>query len=83
MAELNKILKPKLENLLEENKDFFVWNYDWRKSIADIKNDFDSYINNKNLSDNDDIYLVGHSLGGVVARLWAQDNKNDNRKTTF
>ena len=61
-------------NGLEKDKDYFVWNYDWRKSMADIKTDFDEYIRGKNLSDGDDVYLIGHSLGGVVARLWAQDN---------
>jgi pimeloyl-ACP methyl ester carboxylesterase len=69
------------ENGLEEDKDYFVWNYDWRKSIENIKNDFNTYFNSKNLSETDDIYLVGHSLGGVVARLWTQDNSsNENIK---
>lgn len=66
-------------NGLIKDQDFYVWNYDWRKSIGDIENDFNSFIGSKSLSGNDEIYLVGHSLGGVVARLWAQDNKNDNR----
>ncbi|MCW1949535.1 MAG: hypothetical protein KIH89_003805 [Candidatus Shapirobacteria bacterium] len=65
------------KNNLERDKDYFVWNYDWRKSVADIKNDFNTYLAGKNLSDSDEIYLVGHSLGGVVARLWAQDNSDN------
>jgi len=73
-----------LVELLENNglvkgEDFYVWNYDWRKSISNIENDFDDFVDSKSLSENDEIYLIGHSLGGVVARLWAQDNKDDNR----
>lgn len=68
------------KNGLEKDKDYFVWNYDWRKSVGDIKNDFNVYFNSKNLSNGDDVYLIGHSLGGVVARLWAQDNNNENIK---
>lgn len=67
-------------NGLEKDKDYFVWNYDWRKNIANIKTDFDEYVRSKNLSETDDVYLIGHSLGGVVARLWAQDNNNENTK---
>ena len=65
------------ENGLEKDKDYFVWNYDWRKGIENIKNDFNVYFNSKNLSETDDIYLIGHSLGGVVARLWTQDYSNN------
>ncbi len=61
-------------NGLEENKDFFVWNYDWRKSMSDIENKFNDFVNSKNLDNNDEVYLIGHSLGGVVARLWSQTN---------
>ena len=69
------------KNELKKDKDYFMWNYDWRKSVSDIKSDFDDYLNGKNLSDSDDVYLIGHSLGGVVARLWAQDHsENSNIK---
>lgn len=61
-------------NGLEENKDFFVWNYDWRKSMSDIENKFNDFVNSKNLDNDDEVYLIGHSLGGVVARLWSQTN---------
>lgn len=67
------------DNGLKRDEDFYVWNYDWRRSISEIENNFDSFVRSKILSANDEIYLVGHSLGGVVARLWAQDNKSDER----
>jgi len=67
------------KNELIRDEDFFVWNYDWRKSISEIENKFNSFLESKNISENDEIYLVGHSLGGVVARLWGQDHKDDRR----
>lgn len=65
------------KNDLKKDEDYFVWNYDWRRPIEEIKSKFDIFIKSKNLNRNDDIYLIGHSLGGLVVRLWAQDN-NDN-----
>jgi len=65
------------KNGLLRDRDYFVWNYDWRKSVEEIKNKFNSFVSSKNLTSNDDIYLVGHSLGGVVARVWAQENKDN------
>jgi len=65
------------KNGLVKDRDYFVWNYDWRRPIEEIKNKFNSFVSSKNLTSNDDIYLVGHSLGGVVARLWAQENKDN------
>ncbi|MEN9328054.1 MAG: hypothetical protein RI947_862 [Candidatus Parcubacteria bacterium] len=56
------------------NKDFYVFHYDWRKSIEDITYDLDTYIHTHVLPDHPDeqINLVGHSLGGLVARLYGQ-----------
>jgi hypothetical protein len=76
----NGVIELMEKNGLEKDKDYFVWNYDWRKNIANIETDFDEYVKSKNLSSGDDIYLIGHSLGGVVARLWAQDNNSENVK---
>lgn len=64
-------------NGLIRDEDYFVWNYDWRRTLEDIETNFDEYVESKNLDENDEIYLVGHSLGGLIARLWASDNIND------
>lgn len=53
--------------------DLFVWNYDWRKSINDIKSDLDNFINlNPKLNSVEKIDFVGHSLGGLVSRTWSE-----------
>jgi len=61
-------------NNLVENEDFYVWNYEWRKPLSQIVTDFNSYVQSLNLGSNEKIDLVGHSLGGLVARLWTQDH---------
>lgn len=45
--------------------------------MDEIETKFDEYVESKSLDNNDEIYLVGHSLGGLVARLWASENIND------
>lgn len=67
------------KNGLVRNQDFFVWNYDWRRSISESENNFNIFLESKNISNNDEIYLIGHSLGGVVARIWGQEHSNDQR----
>jgi len=61
-------------NGLVKNQDYYVWNYDWRKPLAQIVNDFNNYVLSLNLVAGEKIDLVGHSLGGVVARVWTQDH---------
>ena len=54
---------------------FFVWNYDWRKSIPKITEDLDSFIKTTpGLENAEKIDFVGHSLGGLVARTWSQSH---------
>ena len=45
--------------------------YDWRKHIDSITADLDAFIKNK-IPDDKKIVLIGHSLGGVVARAYLQ-----------
>ncbi|MDD2483117.1 MAG: alpha/beta fold hydrolase [Candidatus Shapirobacteria bacterium] len=66
------------ENSLEENTDYYVWNYDWRKPLKDIVTDLNSFINQK-IKSGEKVILIGHSLGGLTSRIWAEDNKNDSR----
>lgn len=65
------------------NDNLFVWNYDWRKRLADITSDFNNFIDSTpNLKDAEQIDFVGHSLGGLVARTWVQNFDNDPIKKT-
>ncbi|MCX7881530.1 MAG: alpha/beta hydrolase [Patescibacteria group bacterium] len=66
---------------LEENKDFYLFNYDWRKSIDNISDDFNQFLNKiKNNNQNAQIKfnLIGHSLGGLVARIYSQKYGTNN-----
>lgn len=70
----NLLIETLKSNSLIENEDFYVWNYDWRKPLSQIVTDFNSFVQSLNLGSNEKIDLVGHSLGGLVARLWTQDH---------
>lgn len=64
-----------LKNLgLNEGSDLFVFGYDWRKPIEEIVKDFDNYLKNivwlKNSMQK--TIIVGHSLGGLIGRIYAQ-----------
>ncbi len=62
-----------------ENKDFLVYPYDWRKPLDQDATDLNNFLQQKIWNDKPDakIDLVGHSLGGLVARTWAQKYNPD------
>lgn len=64
---------------LVKNQDYYVFAYDWRKSLAGIVADLDEFIKTQNL-ENEELNLVGHSLGGLVARAYLQESQNPNVK---
>ena len=70
----NLLISGLENNGLIRNQDFYVWNYDWRKPLEQIVNDFNNYVSSLNLTAGEKINLVGHSLGGLVARVWTQNN---------
>jgi len=68
-----------LKNLgYKENETLFIWFYDWRKPVNDIASQLNQFIVSKVIpkSPTGTFSLVGHSLGGIVGRTWAQMDKN-------
>lgn len=54
-----------------DNKNLFVFAYDWRKPLDTLADRLNTYIET-NIPANQKINLVGHSMGGLVARAYAQ-----------
>lgn len=62
------------DNGLVKNTDYFVYYYDWRKTLSDQIIDFNNYINGLGIPSGEKIDIVGHSFGGVIGRIWTQEN---------
>jgi len=61
-----------------EDKNLFVFNYNWTKPVNSISGDLKAYIENVvKPESNEKIDLIGHSLGGLVARIYVQDNQEN------
>lgn len=58
----------------QENQDFFVFPYDWRKGTDNLSNDLKLFIDQNILNNHPDakINLIGHSYGGLIGRIYAQ-----------
>lgn len=71
---LNPFVKD-YENLLEslEAYPLHVYNYDWRKNISANVADFENYLNELGSNKYD---VIGHSMGGLIARGAAISNPN-------
>lgn len=61
-----------------ENLNLFTFTYDWRQSIEKTSQDLNNFLQEKiwNEKPNQKINLIGHSLGGLVARIFSQKNIN-------
>lgn len=65
---------------LTEGQDFLVFPYDWRKKLDDSATDLKNFMSTKIVDPNSKVELVGHSLGGLVSRVYTQkfaDNRTD------
>lgn len=77
ITEYNGLINS-LKNLdYQENIDFFVFPYDWRQPIEKTTNDLYQFLENKIWSNNPSkkVNLIGHSLGGLIARIFSQKNQ--------
>ncbi|KKU73914.1 MAG: Triacylglycerol lipase [Candidatus Amesbacteria bacterium GW2011_GWB1_47_26] len=55
-----------------QNTNLWVYAYDWRRNASDTANNLAQFISDRISSGQ--VNLVGHSLGGLVARAYAQSN---------
>lgn len=58
-----------------ENQDFYLFAYDWRKGLNDLADDLNVYLNQLTINHQpptSNFNIVGHSLGGLVGRIYAQ-----------
>ncbi|MFH0772829.1 MAG: hypothetical protein V1922_00775 [bacterium] len=78
VAEYDAIQKT-LENIgRTKNTDYFVFPYDWRKPVVETVHNLDAFLI-KNVWLNkpyQPVQIVGHSLGGVVSRIYAEQNSS-------
>lgn|GEM_PF-773527 len=71
-----------LKNLgYTENNLLYIWPYDWRNTVAENTNLLNNYLNSNVFlkHPNKHISIIGHSLGGLIARTWAQSDNNKTR----
>lgn len=75
--EYNGIINT-LKNLgYEVDKNLFVFAYDWRKPVLDIVEDLKIFISSRTVLTSN-FQIVGHSLGGLVGRIYLQKYNNPN-----
>ena len=62
----------------QQNANLFLFPYDWRQSIEKTTIDLNSYLQTKIWNNKPDqkVNLVGHSLGGLIARIFTQKNSD-------
>lgn len=60
------------------NKNLFIFNYDWTQTVNSTSEELKTYIENVvKPSPDEKIDLIGHSLGGLVARTYIQNNQEN------
>jgi len=61
----------------EINKDLFLFPFDWRQEVEKSADNLNGFLIEKIWTDNPDkkINIIGHSLGGLIGRIYAQKNK--------
>jgi len=74
----DSLLKTLESGGYQNGKDLLIWNYDWRRPLNSLVEKLDTYISN-NIGTEDNFVIIGHSMGGVVGRLWYQNHTADSR----
>lgn len=70
-------LRSSLVNALGEDN-VFVFSYDWRKPLSTLSERLNQFII-KNIPAGERVNLIGHSMGGLIARSYAQGVEGTSR----
>jgi pimeloyl-ACP methyl ester carboxylesterase len=65
----------------EQNRDLFVFAYDWRLSNRELARQFAEFVKQRIPAGKVDI--VAHSMGGIVAKLWMAEHGGATRVSTL
>lgn len=64
-----------------EGKDWYIFCYDWRRPLVENVEALHQFIEGKNFPDQ--VNLVGHSMGGLISRLYLQDHFDNVNKVAI
>lgn len=78
VMEYNGLINTLINLGYEINKNIFLFPFDWRQEIEKSANNLDYFLNEKIWINNPTkkINIVGHSLGGLIGRIFTQKNKD-------
>lgn len=76
VSEYDAIIKTFENKSWVMESDLYIFAYDWRKPIEETTENLDSFLTNKIWKSNpyQQVQIIGHSLGGVVGRIYADKN---------
>lgn len=80
VSEYNGLINSLNNTQYINNQDYFIFPYDWRKKVENSSDNLNDFINETILKDNENkkITIIGHSLGGLIGRIWTQKHGKNN-----
>lgn len=72
------IYKPLLQKLATDGFTAYPFYYDWRKPVTYNATLLKTFINSL-VSGSEKVHIVGHSMGGLVARAYVEQEKTENK----
>ena len=68
----------------KKNTNFFIYNYDWRKDVAENQNNLDTLIKNAiNKTGYPKVNIVAHSMGGLIANHYISNESYSQKVNKF
>ncbi len=74
----SSVYQPVMDRLNSEGYQILPFYYDWRKSVTQNGQALETFIQ-QNTQTGEKVHLVGHSMGGLVARAYLEHAQNQNK----